>query len=229
MDGRIIGGNYEGGKIITHIRNFNCVAYANCQIVMDAPFEGRVASETVRKIGRSETQFEGYDEKFLKKQIEDIFTYIKNRYHNIKIVIQVARGRAAYSMTCEILQPILNYLEITNYEFIFGYKSDNYFTPKTTDEFIFVNIGMFAVLQNIDFVKVGEIYNPTETINLLEKNDIEIISDDTITVFNDEKNILNNLENIKTFVLFGLSDDMPFITPENYSKENFQKIIDRFF
>ncbi len=45
-----VGINYEGGKIISHVLKYpqQCIAYANCQIAMDAPYHGRVADESHR-------------------------------------------------------------------------------------------------------------------------------------------------------------------------------------
>ena len=109
----IVGINYEGGKIISHIlKSENCIAYANCQIAMDAPYHGRVADETIRSKGRSEVQFPGYTDEYLISQLEQIFNYIKKNYPNIKIVIQIARGRSAVSMKDEIIGPILSKLNI---------------------------------------------------------------------------------------------------------------------
>ena len=65
IDNYVIGVNFEAGKIIDNVRNLpNCLAYANCQISMDAPFSDRVADDAVRTVGRSELAFvsHGYDE-----------------------------------------------------------------------------------------------------------------------------------------------------------------------
>jgi hypothetical protein len=223
----VIGINYEGGKIITHIQQFtNCIAYANCQIAMDAPFHGRVASESIRKEARSETQFSGYDEEYLISQLEEIFEYINTNYSNIKIVIQVARGRSANSMINDILLPIITKLSIIKYEFVYGYRSDNYYVPKTTDEFIFVNIGMFAVLKGVPDAKIGEIFNPRKTISISEIKECELITDYNIIKLSGEPNILDKISHIKELILLGIADNMPFITPDKYSKISIDKLID---
>jgi len=70
----VVGINFEGGKIIKHIlQDSNCIAYANLQIAMDAPYHDppRVADETLRLKGRSETQFAGYDEEALIKKFKN--------------------------------------------------------------------------------------------------------------------------------------------------------------
>jgi len=226
--GDTIGINYEGGKIMTHILQFTqCVGYANCQIAMDAPFHSRVASESVRKEGRSETQFPGYEEEYLIAQLKEIFLFINEKFYNTKIVIQVARGRAAHSMTCEIILPILMEISVPKYEFVYGYKSNKYYIPKTEDDFIFVNIGMFAVLNDVDKIAVGEVCNPNKTSNVSEMVDSELLSDYIITTFYDEKNILDKFPQIKNILLIGIADDMPFITPDIYSKESIDLLIEK--
>lgn len=222
----IIGINYEAGKIISHILGFgNCIAYANIQIAMDAPYHGRVASEEVRSAGRSETFFPGYDEGYLISQLARIFEYIKGNYGNTKLVIQIARGRAAISMYEEVLLPIVNRLKLEKIEFVTGYRSTNYYVPTTDDEFIFVNIGMFAVLQDVESVKVAEICNPNETIIITSKEDENIITDYEITHFNDDKNILNSLP-FQKITLAGIADSMPFVTPKDYLKEKIDELIE---
>jgi len=225
----IIGINYEGGKIITHILEFaQCVAYANCQIAMDAPYHGRVADEVIRKEGRSETQFPGYRENYLISQLEKIFNYINEHYANTKVVIQIARGRAAHPMVCEVILPILMKLSIPKYEFVYGYRSDKYYRPKTHDKFVFVNIGMFAVLEKVESTTVGEIYNPTKTIVVSALSpDNKLVSDYTIANFSDDKNILSKIPEFKAFLLIGIADEMAFITPDAYPKASIYELVER--
>ena len=59
----VIGINFEGGKIIKHIKQYKqCIGYVNCQIAMDAPYHvpSRIANNCVRSNGRSESQFKYY-------------------------------------------------------------------------------------------------------------------------------------------------------------------------
>lgn len=222
----IVGINYEGGKIISHIlKSENCIAYANCQIAMDAPYHGRVADESIRSRGRSELQFPGYTDEYLISQLEQIFDYIKINYPDIKIVIQIARGRSGESMINEIIDPILSKLKITDYEFKSGYRSTYYYTPLDTTKFVFVNIGMFAVLTNVENTKVGQICNPTETVIATElTHDKKILSDYTVTSFDDKKNILSNMT-FQKIKLIGIADTMPFVTPDVYPKSSIDKLI----
>jgi hypothetical protein len=233
---KIIGINYEGGKIITHILGFpNCIAYANCQIAMDAPYHGRVADESVRKVARSETQFPGYSEEYLISQLEEIFGFINEHYFNKKIVIQIARGRAGPPMVQEVILPILTKLSIAKYEFVYGYRSDKYYTPGPhpepssglDNEFVFVNIGMFAVLDKVESTRVGEICNPSETVVVSSISDdkTKLISDLRITRFDDGKNILNKIPKFKKFLLFGIGDHMAFITPADYPRETVYDLV----
>jgi hypothetical protein len=226
---KIIGINYEGGKIISHILQYkNCIAYANIQIAMDAPYHGREAGEDKRSVGRSETFFPGYKEEYLISQLDIIFKYIKDNYKDTKIVIQIARGRSAIPMYEEILKPIIAKCEFINKQCKLdihvarGYKTEDYYKPENSEVFVFVNIGMFAVLQEVEKVRVAEICNPNQTIDVLSKTDEKLNTNGLITYFNDDKNILNKILNIKKITLAGIADDMPFITKDVYPK----KIID---
>ena len=94
-----VGINYEAGRMITHILRYsNCIGFANCQIAMDAPFAGRIADESVRSVGRSETLFESYNENKLIKELACVFNKIRDTYGEIKLVIQMARGRSERQM-----------------------------------------------------------------------------------------------------------------------------------
>jgi hypothetical protein len=225
-----IGINFEAGKIITwETKCKNCKAWANCQIGMDAPYHGRVADETVRRKGRSELSFKGYQEDKLINNLVKIFEHIKNHYDNLLLVIQIARGRAGIQMFNEVIEPILKQLRIKKYKIQYGYRTANYFECRDLDEdFVFVNIGMFAVLTQPENVYVGELCNPVQTWNIIsynkEKKEFEI--DERMYSFeNDKSNILNSFEDIQKIKLFGIGDCMEFITPDVYHEEAIQKLI----
>ena len=83
IDNYVIGVNFEAGKIIDNVRHLpNCLAYANCQISMDAPFSDRVADDAIRTVGRSELAFvsHGYDENALILKFREIVSSIKDKY-----------------------------------------------------------------------------------------------------------------------------------------------------
>lgn len=223
----IIGINFEGGKIINHIKKYpNCIAYANLQIAMDAPYHGRVADDSVRKEGRSEKFFPGYDESYLIRQLTTVFNYIKDNYPDTKKVIQIARGKAAVWTRDEILIPLFDDLKIKNYEFVFGYRCADYYSPEIGDEdFVFINYGMFAVLTDVEHVQVAEICNPDTTLNIVDYKDNKMVSDYKISTFNDDKNILNKLD-FKHITLAGIADRMKFIVPKDYSKESMDDLIE---
>lgn len=221
----IIGINYEGGKIIKHIKKYtNCIAYANLQIAMDAPYHSppRIADEKIRSTGRSESQFNDYDEEKLKNKFEEILRFIKEKYKNIKLVIQIARGRSAEPTFTEIIKPILDKINIINYEYKFGYKSKDYYFPSNNDEFVFLNYGMFAELSESIKIEVGEICNPNISYDILDN--ITKYTGKAIFI-KDKKNILNYFKDIKKLKLFGIADDMKFITPDVYKKSDIINLI----
>lgn len=227
----IIGINFEGGKIIKHIlKNKYCKGYVNCQIAMDAPYQTppRVADETLRTKGRSELQFHGYDEEKLKSKLSIIFKHIIDKYNNTKLVIQIARGRAWKSTFDEVIKPVLDKLNITEdkYKIIHGYRSTDYYNHTDNSDFIFFNYGMFAELTDNIKIEVGEICNPVISYDIFrycldtgftfyEKKNFEY----------DDKNILNNFQDIKKLKLFGIADEMKFITPSVYDKKHIIKLV----
>jgi hypothetical protein len=226
LDDYVIGINYEGGKIINHILNscLNCIAYANCQISMDAPFQGRVADETTRSKGPSEKNFEGYNSENFKIELKNIFEYINTKYNDIKLIIQIARGKAAPVMFEDDIKPLLLELNIRNYEVIYGYRTHEYYKCLDDEKFIFINIGMFAILSEI--IPPGKILNPIKTWNILEYTNEIFIIDEKPNNWKDEKNILNDITTIKQLKLFGIADDMKFILPENYTVKSINSLID---
>lgn len=233
MTTQLVGINYERGKIIDHIQSLDgCIYYANCQVCMDAPFKEipRLAGETVRNIGRSECQFDGYDEVKLVESLCTIFEFIRtiNSDNLIKLVIQIARGRAAESTARDIILPILAKFDIANFHIVHGYRSSTYFTPADSKErFIFLNYGMFAELSDVVGVNVGEICNPVTAYNITSyDNSMGFTIDEHCHSYEcDEKNILNRFSNLKSMIIFGIGDDMPFVTPDKYRVEHAEKIL----
>jgi hypothetical protein len=248
IDNYVVGVNFEAGKIIDNVRHLpNCLAYANCQISMDAPFSDRVADDAVRTVGRSELAFvsHGYDEAALIMKFREIVSSIKDKYlsqeNPVKLVIQVARGKAAKSTIKDIIEPVLAELEISNYQFVIGYRSADYYNGAGLDDFVFLNYGMFGVLTKTNEIGVGEICNPVVSYSialsdgpetLIGKNgsNCEASIQQTVgsTFDNDPKNILNDASlGIRKIVLFGIEDSMPFITPDKYKYEDFCVLIDK--
>jgi len=233
IDDYIIGVNYEAGKVIDNIRELpNCLAYANCQISMDAPFSGRVADESVRSITRSEKLFDDYNEEALITKFKEIIRLIKTEYLNKppmpKLVIQIARGRASISTINDIILPVLNEFEIKKFDLVTGYRSSDYYTGCDNRPFVFLNYGMFGVLTNDDKIPVGEICNPVLSYSIIgTKGNIRLLNEGS-AFMNDPKNILNNPSlNIKKIILFGIEDNMPFITPDEYNKSDFDILIEK--
>jgi hypothetical protein len=227
---KCIGINYEAGKIINHILKYkNCVGYANIQVAMDAPYAGRVADETVREKGRSESQYKkyGYDENQLISEVFLIFNYIKEHYPDVKIIIQIARGKAAQSTFDEIINPVLSKLEIKLFDIKFGYRSTDYYVPTTDDKFVFVNYGMFAVLSNIKDIRAGQICNPCDTYTIVSYNeDTGFVTDKSKQNYElDKMNILSRLGWNYDINLYGIADDMPFIVPDVYKEEHIMRLI----
>ncbi len=225
------GINFEGGKIITWQKKCaNCIGWVNCQIAMDAPYHSRVADESVRQQGRSEEVF-GYDKESFQLDIKKIFQFIKDKYPDVKIIIQIARGRSGIPMFNETLKPVFEQINLANYQVVYGYKTVDYFDCRDLSEpFIFVNIGMFAVLTNVSSIRVGEICNPIKTWSIDKYNvetkrfHINVLPVDWST---DEKNILNKPEfyEIKKIKLFGIGDCMDFITPDKYHVDAINELI----
>jgi hypothetical protein len=229
-----VGINFESGKIITwETKCDNCIGWANCQIGMDAPYHGRVADATHRNNGRSEKFFSGYREDLLLENLRMIFQYIKDNYSDTLVVIQIARGKSAYETVCDIIRPLLENIGIDkkNYIIKYGYRKEDYFVCDDLEvPFVFVNIGMFAVLSNVEEVYVGQLCNPVITWNITNYNGEtkEFAIEDTLYDFStDIKNILNHFESIKKIKLFGIADKMKFVTPDIYHKDAIDKLVEK--
>jgi len=226
----VMGINFEGGKIINHIKKYEqCIAYANCQVAMDAPYHDvpRVADESVRSSGRSESQFKGYDEEKLKNKLEEILSLINEKYPRIRLIIQIARGRSSEPTFVEVIKPVLDKVGIIDVVTKYGYRTENYYVPPNKDPFVFLNYGMFAELSCNISVEVGEICNPVITYDVTNyKPDTGFEFKNKKSFEKDDKNILNEIVDIKKLTLFGIADEMKFITPDIYNKEHVISMID---
>lgn len=115
----VLGVNYEGGRVLDHALALpGCIGAVNAQIAMDAPFAGHVAHEGVRSQGRSEAQFEGYDEAALVRSLAQLFGAVREQMTDAKaagdgrqqplaLVIQIARGRSGRGFYDEVVAPAL--------------------------------------------------------------------------------------------------------------------------
>jgi hypothetical protein len=96
---------------------------------------------------------------------------------------------------------------------------------------VFLNYGMFGVLTNDDKIHVGEICNPILSYSITGTKGNLLLLNEGSSFMDDPKNILNNPSitslNIKKIILFGIEDDMPFITPDEYNKSDFDILIEK--
>jgi hypothetical protein len=216
--------NYEGGKIIEHaLMSKMCVAYANIQIAMDAPYDNIVATEENRSNGPMEKTLAGYDHDKLISKLKQIFGYVIGNHRGKHVVIQIARGKSA-NETKKDIQEIINNLKEKGHRCTiqYGYKTTDYF-ELPQDEYVFINIGMMARLTNSHELMPGEVCNPVQTFDLAYKeNKIVIVKGRNHT---DGENILNTFDDIPKIILFGIADNMPFVTPTNYPKSVIQALI----
>ncbi len=191
---------------------------------MDAPYDGIVATEEIRLIGPTETQLEEYNEEKLIMSLNMIFDYIITNFKQTLIIIQIARGKSSFN-TIYLLRNILKNISKNQIEYVIqcGYKSENYFHIPAK-KFVFVNIGMVARLTYIYDFPAGTVLNPITSVDLDLAFDEMVITN--IRSHSDNLNILNNFTIIQKIILFGISDNMPFITPNDYIKEKMQILID---
>jgi hypothetical protein len=219
-----IGINYEAGRIVTHILKYsNCVGIANCQIAMDAPYAGRVADDSVRSSGRSETQFTSYDETITIAELTRVFHQISNMYTDTKLVVQIARGRSGIQMYADVIKPIIQKCGFTDVDVKFGYRTTDYYIPVTNDPFVFVNIGMFAVLTNVDSIRVGQLCSPVITYEIIDFEKETGFKSDFKPTFTNDRNILTDL-GFTEIILWGIADQMAFVTPSAYPEHHILKL-----
>ncbi len=226
-----IGINYEGGKIIKHVMRYEgCLAYANCQFVMEAPYDNlpRIAPEPLHAGGPSEIHLPGYDEGKIMAQLSRVFKHINNVFNDSKVVIQVSRNKtAANQMFKKLVEPILKGEGIKNYQLVTGYKEKDYFKPSGRERFVFVNIGMFSDISDTSSLKVGDLCNPVISYNIMGYNhDNGFIYTDRL-LMNDNRNILLRMPFAKKITLFGLMDNMPPVVPDMYFERHIRILIDR--
>jgi hypothetical protein len=208
--------NYEGGKIVDYAQQSKLLAgYANIQLAMDAPFFGRTADTDARRAapgGRVELTFPDYDEGAVLTSLKEAFSAIREKQGRTHMLylFQVARGTAAAATKRDLLVPAMNAAGITDFGISTGYRSANYFRqPKRP--FTFVNVGMAASLSKTS-LPTGELCVPATSHDVRQRENGQM----WVGRMREHKDDLLVDAGFTAINLFGIEDDMPFITEENY-------------
>jgi hypothetical protein len=239
----IIGANYEGGKIIKHIKDKykkKLVGYSNFQISMDAPFHNMIADEKLRSKGPSERSIPDFNfmnfESSVFNGLLEIINYACEKNADT-IILQIARGRSGVVFFKDDILPKLNafgrveFQKMENDKYLhynfyvcgkkkkiiltFGYRAKDYFNLPMKKKFVFVNIGMFARLQFNKKITSGLLCVPFETYKMSADKSIfdKLEFDDDI--------LFKSAYKFNKIKLIGIDDDMEFITPEFYKLKDF--------
>ena len=147
-----------------------------------------------------------------------MFAHIKRRCPTTRVVFQIARGRAAQSMYDEVIAPLARQHTLAHTA-VFGYRSTDYYEfdlDPDQSPFVFVNIGMFAVLSQSESVPVGTLCNPVHTCEVIRYSHCLGFETAAWTQHMGPANLLDQLE-LPQIVLYGIADDMPFAVPSVYA------------
>ena len=209
----IFGINYEGGDIIKHILKYKqCIAYANIQIVKNEPCELL------------------YYESRVIEYMYEILTYITKTYTNTRIVIQITVVKEVSYIYNRIIKPVLKELNLLNgtVAIIQGHTKEQYYKPAEYDKrpFVFINYGMFSLLNKNDEITTGTIFNPIYSYPIVYYDAKGFIFSNCPYTFLDEKNILIKFPNIKFIHIFNLHETLPEYTSTNYKREHIDTIIE---
>jgi hypothetical protein len=244
-----LGINYEGGKIIKHIKNrySNILSgYSNFQIAMDAPFDDMEAPEELRAKGPAEKIIPDYNYMNNKSTIFNALIEVVNfccASRTNTIVFQIARGRSGFVFFNDDIIPNLKLLgnieflgmkdnKYTIYKFnvcgvekriilTFGYRSTDYFNmPSEEIEGSFVFVNI-GMYARLDF-------NPKITSGMLcvpVETYSMVIEDDNKVIkdkleFSDDI-LLRSAYKFEKIRLIGIADDMPFVTTKDYKLGDF--------
>ncbi|XWV24698.1 putative ORFan [Tupanvirus deep ocean] len=210
-----MGINFEGGKIITHIKsNPLCVAASNIQIAIDSPFFGYQSNCKILEYPEIKSRMLDSISSVFKK-----VNFMLEEDSNINhLVVQIAKeGSVAYSFGSNALLPILrNTLSKENIDkliIVKGYRSTDYYVHRTNGKFIFVNIGMFTSLN--PECDVAEVCVPVKTIVLEHQIKGKTFIKSLVNYHIDD--IAYGLPLIKPVELAGIPDNSNFILPNNIS------------
>jgi hypothetical protein len=220
--------------------------YSNFQISMDAPFHGMEANDNFRSKGPSEKYIKDYNymdnESSITNALMEVINFACTNNANT-IVIQIARGRSGIVFfnndivtklkmlgTLEFIKIIENKYFIYNFNvcnikkkiiLTFGYRSTDYFNMDNQDElngkFVFINIGMYARLDNIK-IPSGKLCIPIETYSMVIENNIKVVKDKL--EFADDILLKSNYKFDK-IKLIGIDDTMLFVTTTDYKLTDF--------
>lgn len=221
------GVNYEGHKITEYALAHGAVCALNVQVAMDAPFDGDVADEATRAVGRSEQQFAGYRHSAMLCGIQTALSQLRAtclaRGATV-LFVQVARGRSAKAFFDDSIAP--NLPSDLPHQAWFGYKSGDFFVPPEGNvRFGFVNFGMFARLSG--GVRPGEVFTCVEGTPVTRDENGHLCVDrwirsrpgvEVAQVVAGHEQALILTAGLPAIRLLGIADDMPFVTPEAYTK-----------
>lgn len=229
-----LGVNYEGHKITEHALRCGAVCTLNMQVAMDAPFLGEVADEATRATGPAEASFSGFDRGVMLEGISKGINACAGECRRLgatTLVVQVARGRSAQSFLETSIAPYLPAdLDVKIY---CGYQSVDFFPPPAAKVlFGFINIGMFARLTA--GVLPGEVFACVDGLAVQATSGVGALrvvagawqdakAGRGIAVGSHGSVLAAGLPLVR---LLGIADDMPFVTPSDYSRDELLALFD---
>ena len=139
-------------------------------------------------------------------------------------IIRVS-GNEAFDVVNRIFQnsvvPLLTERGI-NYNTTTGISPSNYNSP-----FIYINIGLFSCVYNVSKIVSNTIYNPVVSFKINDFSNNLFVRDPVPSSFNDNKNLLNNINSCPKIILFGLDYTYNWnqLTPYYYPYSGFNNLI----
>jgi hypothetical protein len=126
-------------------------------------------------------------------------------------------------MYVDVVEPIIQNCGFTDIDVKFGYKTTDYYIPVTNDPFVFVNIGMFAVLTNVESIRVGQLCSPIITYEITDFDKETGFKSDFKSTSTIDRNILSDL-GFTEIILWGIANEMKFVTPSAYPEHHILKL-----
>ena len=161
----------------------------------------------------------------IQNSFRPIISYIKNNLSNAFVLINLSNeinANLVSNIYNNAVLPLLTQLGISRFSTTQSVSPANYSSP-----FVYLNIGLFSAVSNVSQVISNTVYNPVVSFRITDYTNQLFTRDPVPSSFNDQRNILNNINSCPKIILLGLDNSYNWnqLTPTYYPQSGFVTLI----